>query len=166
MRYLTLDIHGEFTAVLDRGEMEVLIYDPRFKGDDPRGSRQQDMWTADGQFVTSALSGILIQRGDHPWNMVGHIDRWTMNAHHFRYLRLWLRGVVSEGQFPTGDGQSFINNRWVYTGPAGYRVRKRDDGMFNVVSYTANSERVCGPFALGLDMNAAYALAATLAGGR
>jgi len=40
--------------------------------------------------------------------------------------------------YPTGDanGMSFICNRWVFTGPQGYRVVPVDGG-FQVMSYTA-----------------------------
>lgn len=166
MQHMALNIDDTFAAVLDREAMEVLIYDRRYRGDDPRGSRRQDQRSVDGQFVTSILTGMLIQHGDNPWNMVGHIDHWSLHAGQVQLLRTWIRGVLRDGEFPTGDGTSFINNRWTYTGPAGYRVRKRDDGLYSVVSYTANRERVAGPFAASLGRDDAYALAATLANGR
>ena len=42
--------------------------------------------------------------------------------------------------YPTGDGMSFICNRWVFTGPEGYRVKRHDDGTFYVVHYTVAGE--------------------------
>jgi hypothetical protein len=162
---MALNIEGQFTAVLDTQAKEVLIYDPRFTGEAPRGARRQDQWTADGQFITSILTGTAVQNGDNPWNMVGHIDHWSMNAGQFRFLRTWIKGFLADGKFPVGDGTSFINNRWAYTGPAGYRVRERGD-TYSVMSYTAHSERVVGTFGMDLSREDAYALATTLANGR
>jgi len=165
MRYMALNIEGRFAAVLDTQAKEVLIYDPRFTGEAPRGARQQDQWTADGKFITSILTGMVVQHGDNPWSAVGYADPWMMNAGQFRFLRTWIRGFLADGKFPVGDGTSFINNRWTYTGPAGYRVRDRGD-TYSVMSYTASSERVVGPFGMDLSRDDAYALATTLANGR
>ena len=80
MRYMALNIEGRFAAVLDTQAKEVLIYDPRFTGEAPRGARQQDQWTADGKFITSILTGMVVQHGDNPWSAVGYADPWMMNA--------------------------------------------------------------------------------------
>lgn len=64
--------------------------------------------------------------------------------------------------YPTGNpnGMSFICNRWVFTGPEGYRVRPNGDGSYNVYSYAHTSERAV---ALSFSENAAHELAASLA---
>lgn len=52
--------------------------------------------------------------------------------------------MARKTDYPTGpdNGMSFICNRWVFTGPQGYRVRaNEDDGTFTVVSYHAAAER-------------------------
>lgn len=65
--------------------------------------------------------------------------------------------------YPTGDGTSMIGGRRVYSGPTGYRVKSRDDGMFMVVSYAHTSEQVCGPMGMSLTEGDAHALALRLA---
>lgn len=70
--------------------------------------------------------------------------------------------------YPTGNpsGMSFICNRWVFTGPQGYRVVPQSDGDgFLVVSYAANGTRPVwvGDGSLNLSEDDAHALAARLA---
>ena len=70
--------------------------------------------------------------------------------------------------YPTGNpnGMSFICNRWVFTGPKGYRVESDGDdaGLFRVVRYNgAATEGVYG--GSGLTEDAAHAMAERLAGG-
>jgi hypothetical protein len=73
--------------------------------------------------------------------------------------------ITRTNDYPTGsaDGMSFICNRWVFTGPKGYRVKPNDDGTFNVYSYAHMQERVVGTFGMNLTEDAAHALAASLA---
>ncbi|MCP9209544.1 hypothetical protein [Streptomyces cucumeris] len=68
--------------------------------------------------------------------------------------------------YPTGsrNGMSFIANRWVYTGPRGYRVVPNGDS-FDVVSYNAAETRpVYG--GQGLSEKDAHAMAQQLAAPR
>jgi hypothetical protein len=73
--------------------------------------------------------------------------------------------MARKTDYPTGNpnGMSFICNRWVFTGPQGYRVQKQGD-KWSVVSYTATG--TC-PVSSGARMTEddAHALAAELAGG-
>lgn len=70
--------------------------------------------------------------------------------------------------YPTGpaNGMSFICNRWVFTGPRGYRVQFTGDGPDNdgwsVFSYNAAGTRIVG-HARGLTEDAAHEAAAQLA---
>lgn len=67
--------------------------------------------------------------------------------------------------YPTGpeDGMSFISNRWVFTGPQGYRVKPRVDGTgFLVVSYTAAREMPVYSGTEPLTEDGAHELAASL----
>ena len=68
--------------------------------------------------------------------------------------------------YPTGskDGMSFISNRWVFTGPEGYRVVQNGD-TFGVKRYNAASTSpVYG--GTGLTEDDAHAMAERLAGPR
>ncbi len=71
--------------------------------------------------------------------------------------------------YPTGngDGMSFISNRWVFTGPQGYRVQFTgtgdEPGDWSVFSYDAAETRIVGTFGMGLSEEAAHELAARLA---
>lgn len=73
--------------------------------------------------------------------------------------------MARKTDYPTGgpDGMSFICNRWVFTGPKGYRVRPNEGGTYNVYSYAHTSERVAGPGGLRLSEDDAHAYAASLA---
>lgn len=67
--------------------------------------------------------------------------------------------------YPTGNpnGMSFICNRWVFTGPEGYRVKPEGDGTFRVVRYNATrTEGVYG--GSGLTEDDAHAMAERLSG--
>lgn len=59
---------------------------------------------------------------------------------------------------------SFIMNRWVFTGPQGYRVRaNEDDGTFTVVHYNASgAQPVWG--GVRISEHAAHCMAARLSG--
>ena len=66
--------------------------------------------------------------------------------------------------YPTGNpnGMSFIANRWVFTGPKGWRVEPNASGTaFNVVSMSDG--RVAGLMGLNLSEDDAHAYAARLA---
>ena len=70
--------------------------------------------------------------------------------------------------YPTGDpsGMSFICNRWVFTGPEGYRVVPRSDGDgFLVMRYDSDSTRPVwiGEGSMNMTEDEAHALAASLA---
>lgn len=71
---------------------------------------------------------------------------------------------MSKMDHPTGsaDGMSFIGNRWVFTGPQGYRVKPDGNGTFKVVSYTVAGERLVHG-GQGLTEPMAHVLAARLA---
>lgn len=73
--------------------------------------------------------------------------------------------MTRKTDYPTGseDGMSFICNRWVFTGPQGYRVRPNDDdGTFTTVSYNvAESRPVYG--AIRVSEDEAHEMAARLA---
>jgi hypothetical protein len=141
----TLNIIGvtgvEFTAVWDMGAGEVMFFDSRFKGDAERGTRRQDRRSVDGQFVSSYLSGVLIQRGDHSLDLYGGESEWTIPAVGMAKVRRWLRCGIS-GTYSTAreNGMEFIGGRWVFAGDKGYRVVP-DGDIFRVVSYAGGSER-------------------------
>jgi hypothetical protein len=67
--------------------------------------------------------------------------------------------------YPTGDGMSFICNRWVFTGPEGYRVVALDaaEDRYSVVRYTASETRPMYPETLDMTEDEAHAQAAHLA---
>lgn len=71
--------------------------------------------------------------------------------------------------YPTGsdNGMSFICNRWVFTGPEGYRVTAQSDGDgFLVIRYNGSSTRPVwvGEGSLNMSEDSAHELAASLAG--
>lgn len=66
--------------------------------------------------------------------------------------------------YPTGnpDGMSFICNRWVFTGPQGYRVVP-DGTAFQVVSYDATGTRPAD-WCRNLTEDEAHEMAARMSG--
>jgi hypothetical protein len=155
---MVLNIMGVFTAVLDRESMEILVYEPRNTGEEERGSRTG--WTWDGEFITSITADAVVRHGDNPWNMTTWVDGWRMSAEQFGLMRTWIQGVLREGEFRI-DGDSLH-----VPSLAAYRVRRRDDSMYRVMSCTSLGECVVGPFAVSLTRDDAYALAALLSHGR
>ena len=75
-------------------------------------------------------------------------------------------GHKRKRDYSTGSksGMSFICNRWVFTGPRGYRVKPNGDGTFRVVSYNVSEDwRVVG-HGERLSEDDAHELAARMAG--
>lgn len=106
---------------------------------------------------------------DHPnWVDSAPTDRFRESAESLAAACACAHpGHKRRRDYPTGnaDGMSFICNRWVFTGPQGYRVTPNGDGTFHVVSYNAAETRLCwlGEDSRRMTEDAAHELAASLA---
>lgn len=145
MRALEIDgITGaKFIAVLNPDEGTVMIYNPGAGlGQDPRGSRRQDMRTGDGQFVSEYATETVLREWERGHVILegGDPEYLTITAGSARKVVKWVRCDQS-GTYSTANanGMEFIGGRWVFAGDKGYRV-VQDRGTYEVRSYVGGGD--------------------------